>query len=329
MIINCCVYQDGRKLADIDIGGIAAHRGIAGRFVWVALQDATEAEFETLQQVFGLHPLAVEDARQGRQRPKVEEYGDALFAVLHLLHLQPPERASGPPPRVRAAELAVFAGSDYVLSVRQSGPHDLRGVRARCERESELLRQGPGFVLYALMDEVVDGYFPIATQIEDELEAAEKQIFTQGAARQTIRRLYLLRRRLRVLRHAVAPLLDAVSRLHGPRVPRLCAATQDYFRDVGDHLSRLQGTIDATRETIASAMQVNLSLVTLEDSEVTKRLAAWAAIFAVCTAFVGVWGMNFDNMPELKWRWGYPAALALIGAVCGLLYWRFRRAGWL
>jgi magnesium transporter len=202
-------------------------------------------------------------------------------------------------------------------------------VRARCEQEPELLRNGPGFVLYALMDAVVDRYFPVIDALEVELETIEQQIFTQGAARASIRRLYELKQRLTVLKHAVAPLLEGAAKLHGGRVPQICMGSQEYFRDVVDHLSRINTSIDSIRDTIGTAIHVNLSMVTIEDGEVVKRLAAWASLFAVCTAFAGIWGMNFDSMPELKWRYGYAAALALIASTCGYLYYRFRKAGWL
>jgi magnesium transporter len=192
----------------------------------------------------------------------------------------------------------------------------------------ELLRNGPGFVLYALMDAVVDRYFPVIDAFEDELDTIEQRIFTKGAARESIKRLYELKQRLTLLKHAVAPLLEGTSKLHGGRVPQICASTQEYFRDVVDHLSRINNTIDSIRDTIGTAIHVNLSMVTIEDGEVTKRLAAWAAIFAVCTAFAGIWGMNFEHMPELKWRYGYAAALALIASLCAYVYYRFRRAGW-
>ena len=338
MLLHCTAYQDGRRHAEVDPARLASVMQAPYTFVWVALQDPTAEELAPLQAAFDLHPLAVEDVLQGQQRPKVEEYGDALFVVLHLLRFEvrgataAPESNGAPAaslPHLQAGQLAIFAGPRYVLSVRSRSEEGLAKVRERCEREPELLRQGPGFVLYALMDEVVDRYFPLAERIEDELETIEKQIFTQSAGREIVQRLYALKRRLRVLRHAVGPLLEAAARLHSGRVPPLCAQAQHYFRDVFDHLARLAAAIDGTRDSLTTAIQVNLSLVTIEDSDVTKRLAAWAAIFGVCTAFVGVWGMNFDVMPELHWRWGYPAALGLIAGVCGLLYARFRRAGWL
>jgi magnesium transporter len=184
-------------------------------------------------------------------------------------------------------------------------------------------------VLYALMDAVVDRYFPIVDALESELETIEGHIFERGAARANIERLYELKHQVTTLRHAVSPLLDAVGKLHGGRVPAVCASSQAYFRDVNDHLARLQTSIDAIRDTISTAIQVNLSMVTIEESEVTKRLAAWAGIFAVATFFVGVWGMNFEHMPELKKPWGYPAALGLIVVTCSVMWWRFRKARWL
>jgi magnesium transporter len=176
---------------------------------------------------------------------------------------------------------------------------------------------------------VVDRYFPLLDALETDLEEIEAQIFQPGAARWNIERLYALKRRASVLRHAVAPLLEVAGKLHGGRVPAVCMQTQEYFRDVHDHLARINTAIDAIRETIGTAIQVNLSMVTIEESETTKRLAAWAAIFAVSTALAGVWGMNFEKMPELKWAYGYPMALGIIACAAGLLFWRFRRAGWL
>ena len=179
------------------------------------------------------------------------------------------------------------------------------------------------------MDAIVDRYFPVIDAFECELEQIEEQIFSPGTGRANIQQLYDLKRRVLVLKHAVAPLLEAVGKLHGGRVPQTCAGAQDYFRDVVDHLARINGSIDSIRDTIATAIQVNLSMVTIEESEITKRLAAWASIFAICTAFAGIWGMNFEAMPELKWRYGYPMALLLIVSTCLLLYRRFRRLGWL
>ena len=324
MLINCVVYQNGTKLADIPVSDISDYIGRPDAFVWVALQDATPAELEEMQHEFGLHDLAVEDAQHGHQRPKIEEYGASLFSVLHLV-----EQVPDKPGELNVGEVNVFTGRNYVLSVRNRSQKGFLGVRERCEREPELLRYGSGFVLYALMDAVVDRYFPILDELETELETIEKEIFTKGAARNNIRQLYELKGRVTVLKHAVAPLQEGASKLYGGRVPQICSGVQDYFRDVVDHLSRINALIDNMRDTIGTAIQVNLAMVTIEEGEVTKKLAAWASIFAVCTAFAGVWGMNFEHMPELKWKYGYLMALSLIVTSCAILYWRFRRARWL
>jgi magnesium transporter len=323
MLINCVAYRDGRKLRDIEVAAISDFLAEPGCFVWVGLQDATAEELAAMEEEFGLPDLAVEDALHGHQRPKIEEYGDCLFTVLHLIEAD----RSG---NLEIGELAIFAGPNYALSVRNGSKAGLPGVRERSEREPELLRHGTGYVLYALMDAVVDRYFPIIEGLERELEAIEAEIFgSTRPARANVEQLYLLKRKTTEVKHAVAPLLNDIGRLHGGRVPPQVVAVQDYIRDVADHLTRINTTVDGLRDTIGTAMQVNLSLVTINDGEVTKRLAAWAAIFAIWTALAGVWGMNFEFMPELGWRYGYPLALLVIGLACGLLYRRMRRIGWL
>lgn len=321
MLINCVVYQAGQKLADIQIEDISEWASRPDCFIWVALKDASLEELQQMQEEFDLHPLAVEDAAVGHQRPKIEEYGDTVFFVMQLLEMREDE--------VHVGEVAVFVGHNFVLSVRRGSQQNFLGVRERCEREPELLKQGSGFVSYALMDAVVDRYFPLIDAIEADLEEVESQIFIRGEARWNIEHLYALKSRSSVLRHAVVPLLEVVGKLHGGRVPAVCMASQEYFRDVHDHLARINSATDAIRETIATAIQVNLSLVTIEESEITKRLAAWAAIFAASTALAGIWGMNFEVMPELKWQYGYPLALSVIASVAAFLYWRFKRRGWL
>jgi len=322
MLINCVAYQQGKKLADIEVAAISDYLSHKDCFVWVALKDASDDELLEMQREFGLHELAVEDARHGHQRPKIEEYGDTVFAVMHMIELSPTDE-------LLKGEVCVFVGPNFVLSVRSRSTMGFLGVRERAEREAHLLRHGASFVFYALMDAVVDRYFPIIDEMEEELDTIEDQIFETGSARQNIERLYALKRRVQVVRHAVVPLMEATGKLFGGRVPPVCERSQDYFRDVYDHLVRCNATLESLRETIGTAIQVNLSMVTIEESETTKRLAAWAGIFAVATAFVGVWGMNFQHMPELTWAWGYPLALGVIATVCGVMYWRLRKAGWL
>ena len=328
MLINCVAYQDGRKLGDVDVEDISDYVARGDCFVWVALRDGDAAELAKMQEEFGLHELAVEDASRGHQRPKIEEYGDSLFVVVKTVEQGPAANGADSGDLV-VGEVDVFIGPNYVLSNRQNSSHDLLGVRARAEREPHLLKQGPAFVLYAIMDAVVDRYFPVADAMETELEQIEERIFLRTSQRDNIERLYALKRKALVLRHAVAPLLDAVGKLHGGRVPAVCSDSQEYFRDVHDHLHRISATLDSIRDTISTAIQVQLSMVAIDEGEVNKRLAAGAAIFAVMTAFAGIWGMNFKYMPELEWRYGYPAALLLMVTVCCYLYRRFRKAGWL
>jgi magnesium transporter len=322
MLIGCVAYQDGKKLGDISVGQIQEYLHRPRCFVWVALNDPSPAELAEMQTAFELHPLAVEDALLGHQRPKIEEYGDSLFGVLHLI-----EPSNG---EYHVGEVAIFAGPNYVVSVRSHAQKGFGEVRARCEREPQLLRQGPGYVLYALIDAVVDRYFPILDTLEDDLDGIEQRIFApEGAPRDNIEALYALKQHLMVIKHAVAPLLEGVSNLSGARVPVLCVKITEYFRDIYDHLQRLNQTADSIRDTIATAISVNLSMVTLQENETMKRLAAYAALLAIPTMIAGIYGMNFEHMPELKWHYGYAISLLLMGAIDVLLYIRFKKTKWL
>jgi magnesium transporter len=322
MLINCAAYQNGKKLADISVEDIPKYIGLPHAFVWVALQEPSAEELQRMQAAFDLHPLAVEDAQVGHERPKIEEYGDSLFSVLHIV--EPAE------PEYHVTELSIFAGHRYILSVRGPVKKGFAEVRARAEREPQLLRQGPGYILYVLMDAVVDRYFPILDALEDDLDAIERRIFApEGVPRANIEGLYEIKQRLMVIKHAVAPLLEGVSNLSGKHVPILCANMAEYFRDVYDHLLRLNQTADSIRETIATAISVNLSMVTLQENETMKRLAAYAALLAVPTMIAGIYGMNFEHMPELKWRYGYAISLLAMFGIDVYLYFRFRAAKWL
>jgi len=314
-------YQDGRRLADIPVDQIHLFVNEPDCFVWVALADPQPAELEVMQKEFGLHELAVEDARHGHQRPKIEEYDESLFVVLQMIEPSEGDLSVG--------EVAIFVGKNYVLSVRSRAKRGFTDVRERCEREPELLRHGPGYVLYALMDAVVDRYFPILDAVETELENVEERIFANQTTRVNVEDLYDLKRNLMILKHAAEPLLDATARLFGGRVPQLCAGLHDYFRDVYDHLLRLNQSIDSERDMITTAISVNLSLITIQENEVIKRFAAYGALVAVPTMIVGVYGMNFDHMPELRWEYGYFAVMAVIALIDVYLFYRFRKAKWL
>ena len=325
MLINCVAYQNGRKLGDISVADISEHVTRPECFVWVALFDPTRQEIDEMAAEFGLHALAVEDARKGHQRPKIEEYDDSLFAVLHTVEASPDDPAAP----LTSGEVDIFVGRNYILSVRHRTQKGFTDVRARCEREPELLRHGSGFVLYALMDTVVDRYFPILDTMESELEQIEERIFVPNAARSNIESLYALKQKLMVLKHAVDPLMEATGKLYGGRVPLVCTGMQEYFRDVYDHLHRIHATIEGIREMLATAIQVNLGMISLSENEVTKKLAAWAAIIAVPTMVAGIYGMNFKHMPELDWEYGYALAIAMMVVTDIWLYVRFRKARWL
>ena len=321
MLVNCVAYQDGHKLADITKQQISDYISRPECFVWVALANPDAGELDEMQEEFGLHDLAVEDALYGHQRPKFEEYGDTLFFVLHMVEYLEDELMVG--------EADIFVGRNFVLSVRSRAQKGFADVRARCEREPELLRHGSGYVLYALIDAVVDRYFPILDKLEEELEGIEERIFSGGNARANIEALYGLKQKLMTLKHAATPLLEAVGKLYGGRVPQACSGLNDYFRDVYDHLVRLNQSIDSTREMVTTAISVNLSMIAVGESDVTKRLAAYGALVAVPTLIAGIYGMNFEHMPELKWVFGYPLALALMGGIDTYLFYRFRKSGWL
>ena len=321
MLVNCVAYQEGTKLSDIPKEDISEYVKRPDCFVWVALKDPTQAELEEMRDEFGLHELAVEDARHGHQRPKIEEYGNSLFAVLQTIESKADE--------LQVGEVDIFVGPNYILSVRLHSERGFTEVRARCEREPHLLKHGAAYVFYALMDTVVDRYFPILDALESELEKIEEQIFRRNTARSNIEALYDLKRSLMILKHAVDPLMEAVSKLYGGRVPQICSGMGEYFRDVFDHLQRLHATIEGIRDMQTTAIQVNLGMISLNETEVTKKLAAWAAIIGVPTMIAGIYGMNFKNMPELEWVWGYPVSVAIMVAIDIWLYFQFKKVKWL
>jgi magnesium transporter len=321
MLINCVAYQNGKRLAEIQPEEIHRYLAMPDTFVWVALLDREPATLEQMREEFDLHPLAVEDAQFGHQRPKIEDYGDSLFAVLHLLE---PDDGS-----LRVGEVNVFAGPNYILSIRSHAEKGFQDVRARAEREPELLRTGSGYVLYALIDAVVDRYFPLLDAIETELEGIEDRIFAGTSPRENVEALYALKQKLGIFRHAVAPLLEAVDDLYGARAPRVCSGMNEYFRDIADHLQRLNQTIESIRDTIATAIAVNLSVISLQENETVKRLAAYGALVAVPTMIAGVYGMNFEHMPELHLKFGYAIAIALMVSIDVYLFYRLRKAKWL
>jgi magnesium transporter len=322
MIVNCVAYEKGRRSSDLQLseirGWLESHSG----FVWVALRDPDDEELASAKEAFQLPDEVIEEARSESQRPIIAEYDDdLLFAVLKLVEY--------PGSELKVGELDVFVGPRFVLTVRTHSERNLLGVRARLEREPELLELGPGIVLYAVLENIIDRFFPVIDKLEQEFEQIEPLIFGPATQRQALERLYALKQRVTEMRHAVAPLYDAASKLNGGRVPRVVVGLSDYFRDVYEYMFRAMRALEALRDSIGTAMTVNLSMVTMEQTDISKRLAAWAAIFAAVTALAGIWGMNFEFMPELKEQWGYPAALGLMVGTTAFLAWRFRKSGWL
>jgi magnesium transporter len=321
MLVNCAAYENGKKLADISLDEIKLYKSRPNSFVWVALKDVEPGELEILQEEFDLHELAVEDAHHGHQRPKMDEYGQSLFVVLQIV--EPVEN------ELHTGEIAIFVGPKYVVSVRRDYAHGFSDVRKRSEMEPELLRHGPAYVLYALMDAVVDRYFPVLDGLTEEIDLIEERIFSGPSTREHIEALYGLKRKLMVLDRATSPLLEVTSKLHGGRVPHVCSGLDEYFRDVYDHLLRVKASIDSLRDMTTTATAVNLSLIGLQETEITKRLAAYAALAAVPTMIAGVYGMNFEHMPELGWIYGYPFAISLMLGIDAYLVYMFKKAKWL
>jgi magnesium transporter len=322
-VIACAAYAEGRRVGDVAIPDISEVLRQPDRFIWIGLHEPDTELLREIQQEFGLHDLAIEDALAAHQRPKLERYGDSLFVVLRTAKLAP--AADG----VELGETHVFVGPRYVVSVRHGASAPLADVRARCEATPALLAKGPGFVLYALMDFVVDQFFPLVDALEDQLEALEEAIFHERFSRETTERIYRLKRELLEVKRAVSPLVDISNRLVRADVELIHEDTRVYFRDVYDHAIRLNEMVDTLRELLTTALEANLSLLSVEQNEAMKRLAGWAAIIAVPTMIAGVYGMNFKFMPELDWPFGYPLTVGAMLGACAYLYYRFKRAGWL
>jgi len=321
MLVNCVAYQNGKKVADISNEAINEYVRRPDCFVWVALKDPAVAELADMRDQFGLHELAVEDASHGHQRPKLEEYGESLFVVLQAVEFKAGQMDVG--------EVEIFVGPNYILSIRNKSERGFQNVRTRCEGEPQLLKHGAAFVLYALIDTVVDRYFPVIDELETELERIEEQIFKRNTARSNIEALYALKQNLMILKHAVEPLMEAIGKLRGGRVPQICMGMQEYFRDVFDHLQRVHATIESIRDMQSTAIQVNLGMINLNETEVTKKLAAWAAIIAVPTLIAGIYGMNFKGMPEYDLPYAYPVCIAVMLGLDVILYLWFKRIKWL
>ena len=322
-VINCASYAQGVRVANVVIADISEELKHEDRFVWVGLFEPDEKLLREIQEEFGLHDLAIEDAHDAHQRPKLEQYGNCLFVVLRTAHL------TGEPQHVEFGETHIFVGERFVVSVRHGSLQSHVGLRARCEASKHLLAKGPGFVLYALMDFVVDQYFPILEALEERVVELEEVVLDEKFIHETTSRIYHLKRELLSIKRAVSPLVDICSRLMRFDLALLPEDTKPYYRDVYDHAMRINEMADTLREVLATALDANLSVISVSQNKDTKRLAAWAAIIAAPTAIAGIYGMNFQYMPELGWKYGYETVLVGMGAVCGGLWLGFKRSGWL
>jgi len=322
-VINCAAYAGGVRAEEVPVDNIVEVLNRGDRFVWLGLYEPEEELLRRVQQQFHLHDLAIEDAYNAHQRPKLEQYEHSLFVVLRTA------QHVGNPPKLVFGETHVFIGPNYIVTVRHGSLQSHVGLRARCECTPHLLAKGPGYVLYALMDFVADQYSPIVQRLEEDVQEIEEEILDGNVTGESTARIYRLKRDLLSLRRAVAPLVEVCNRLMRFDVPQIPDDTRVYFRDVYDHVVRLNETIDAQRELLTTLLEAKLSLMSVAQNDHMKRLAAWAAMIAVPTMIAGIYGMNFQHMPELGWSYGYPLSLLSMVAASAGLYVGFKRSGWL
>jgi magnesium transporter len=321
MIVNCILYRPDGSREALDFERVSDVLESGEGFVWLGLLEPEPELLEQLGEEFGLHELAIEDAHKAHQRPKVELFENTLFIAVHTV-----QRVEE---KVHFGETHLFLGERFLITVRHGSSLSYEPARARCERDPEYLAAGPSFGLYAVLDQIVDNYFPIVDGFRASLDDLERDIFNENFRRDTIERLYQMKRELTRLRLAVAPLQDVLAPLVRLYPNLLHPETRVYFRDVLDHAKRINDATDTLREMLTAAMSVNLALVTVAQGEVVKRLAGWAALLAVPTLVTGWYGMNFAAMPELTSRFGYPGVLALTLGIVLLLYRKLKKVRWL
>jgi magnesium transporter len=320
-VVAASVYLNGRRLQDIAIEEAGAWSKRDGHVVWIGLKEPSAELLRRVQAQLDLHPLAIEDAAKAHQYPKLERYGDAFFIVARTAQLSRGEIAFG--------ETHIFFGKGYIVSVRHGASTSYASVRRRAESCPTLLKRGEDYVLYAILDFIVDNYLPVVESIGEEVDALEERLLRTVLSEGEVNRLYRLRRELLRLRKAVGPMVEVCQRLEHADDVLIEPQMQPLFRDIHDHVKRVQEEIDSLREVLAFAFEASLMAGQAQQNAVTRKLAAWAAILAVPTAVAGIYGMNFEHIPELKWAYGYYVVLGGISGLCGLLYVRFRRLGWL
>ncbi|MFC8080692.1 magnesium and cobalt transport protein CorA [Streptomyces sp. NPDC057307] len=335
-VVDCAVYRDGRRVKDEPC--LTPHEAMLevrrrGGFAWIGLHEPTEAEFAGIAEEFGLHPLAVEDAVHAHQRPKLERYDDTLFAVFKTIHYVEHAELTATSEVVETGEVMCFTGRDFVITVRHGGKGSLRALRHRLEDDTELLAKGPSSVLHSIADHVVDGYIAVAAAVQDDIDEVEIAVFSAPAKGSPpgsdAGRIYQLKREVLEFKRAVAPLLRPMQLLSERPMRLVEPDVQKYFRDVADHLARVHEEVIGFDELLNSILQANLAQATVAQNEDMRKITSWAAIIAVPTAVCGVYGMNFEHMPELGWKYGYPMVLCGIAVVCLSIHRTLKRNGWL
>jgi magnesium transporter len=323
VIVDCAIYENGvRRDGKVELAHAYDRRHEPGKFVWIGLYEPTEEEFDSLRREFELHPLAVEDAIHAHQRPKVEVYEDMVFLVLKTVRYVDPTEV------IELGEVLVFLGDDFLITVRHGEASSLAPVREELDARPERLRHGPSAALHAILDRIVDDYQPALEGLDTDIDEVEEQLFS-GQRVNPAERIYRLQREVLGFRKSTAPLVEPIDKLARGHYMQIHPEVRDYFRDVNDHLIRVRDQLDAMRDLLSSSLQANLAQVGVRQNEDMRRISAWVAIVAVPTAIAGIYGMNFDDMPELRWNLGYPAVLLVMLIICTALYRYFRRAGWL
>jgi magnesium transporter len=327
-IIDCAVYLDGVRQAPVASDDALRVATEQGGFVWLGLYEPTEAELESIAAVYGLHPLAVEDAVEAHQRPKLDNYDDSLFMVLKTARYVEHDELTASSEVISTGEVMVFLGPHYVITVRHGDHGGLKDLRTSLEAQSDLLQLGPSAVLYAVADLVVDHFVEVATAVEEDVDELEVSVFSPERT-DDISRIYQLKRELMQLRRAVSPLDIPLNTLADRELDVVPAEMRSYFRDVQDHTLRVRDQIGSLDELLTSILQASLAITSLADNEDMRKISAWAGIIATPTLIAGVYGMNFEHMPELTWQFGYPLCLLVMAAVCLGLYRGFKRSGWI
>ncbi|MEU2543701.1 magnesium and cobalt transport protein CorA [Streptomyces iakyrus] len=331
MIVDCAIYREGQRTeGPEDLSDALGEARTAGGFVWIGLHEPTEGEFDHVTREFGLHPLAVEDALKAHQRPKLEVYDDSLFVVLKPVAYEPQSDT------VSSGEIMIFLGDSFVVTVRHGEGAPLKAVRQRLEKEPELLVKGPTAVLYAVADATVDHYLDVATELQTDLEGLEAEVFSPdgGGSRNTASRIYDFKRQVLEFRRATGPLAPPMSRLAGTAstgvaVPFVDDRARPFFRDVNDHLTRVNESVENLDRLVSDILSAHLAQMSVRQNDDMRKISAWAAMAAIPTMLAGIYGMNFDHMPELRWVWSYPALLVLMAVLEIGVFRLFKRRGWL